>query len=302
MSGFKVEVADKRVIFTQNGRTVTTTDGTMVNLLPTPYEATINAVFPDVPKGKMYIHGWDLVARSPTTADGSEYARAHVTALPQEWSNTTVLTAVPPDVDFFAGRVRLNRTVSPSHPWIYNLSNFPPMVKTNEWITLTGSFLLEQTVGFARALSIYVDGSNLVMHQQQSIGNTPGGWGTWGPDGEPNTFSAAILSAMFPTHAEGGETIVMAGGQGWPLWYGGDTAPYFVSATYSAVGGYFNSTIPGANGFYTYAPGSPSFQQNFPAFMRLSSTVSATHASTNDPTNLSSTWQVEIHGRFGRRS
>ena len=293
MSGFSVDVDGKKISFTYDGRTVANTDDNLVNLLPDLYEDTVDAVFPDVPKGKMYVHAWDMVARSPTTADGSEWARAHVTALPQEWSTETNLVAIPADVDFFAGRVRLNRIVSPSHPWLQGLSNLPPMVKTNVWIPLTGSFLLEQSVGFVRALSIYVAGGYLKLHQQQSVGPAPGGWGPWGAYGEITEFSADTLSSMFPAHIGGGSTVVSSGGQGWPLWYGGDVAPYYRSDNYTAGSGYFIAV----DGYYRQ-------NNNFPGYMRYDALpiYDPYKASTTDPTNMSSTWQVEISGRFGRRS
>jgi hypothetical protein len=182
--------------------------------------------------------------------------------------------------------------------WLYNFSDLPPMVKTGVWIPLTGSFLLEQSVGIARALSIYVEGGYLKLHQQQTVGPAPGGWGPHSHNyGEPGQFHSGTLESMFPTHAQGGETLYYDGPAGWPLWYGGDTAPYRVVATYTAGGGYFTAEGDG------YFRGISAGHFSWPGYQRLSQTLFAvTRGTTTDPTNMGSTWQVEIVGKFGRRS
>lgn len=295
MKGYEVDVENRRIRFLMGARVVTTTDGRMVNLLPGAYEDTFDVVFPDVPKAKMHIHSWDMVARAPNGADGSEWSRAHVTALPQEWEQTTNIVAVPADVDFIAALVRITRTVDPSHPWIYTYT-LTPKVKTGVWIPLTGSFRLERAIGFRRIASLYVEDGYFKLHQQQSIGAHPGGWGAWGTYGEPPGINSAFLSGIFPTHVNGGETVEYDGGKGWPLWYGGDVAPYYRTANYSAGGGYFSG---GANNYYE---GLPTIPTQMPMYMRLSSgsTYDGYRASTNDPTDMGSTYEFEVIGRFGR--
>lgn len=234
-----------------------------------------DAVLPDVPKDRMFVHQWTIsrvVDGSGTHYSHSGVGRCHVTATPQEYSSTTNLVAVPGGADIFVGQVRLQRTVNPTHNWIG--SAIPKMVPENVWISLpTGSALLEAHLGFSRALSLYISGGNLVLHRQQSVSVAPGGYGTFG-NGEPASYSSF---GSFP--ASGGETVFNSLA-GYPVYYGGDASPQYKTQVYTDDTDVFgNPTVPQAN-----------------------RKTGSNPPSTSDPTNFGATWRIDIRGQFGRRS
>lgn len=259
-------------------------DSIPVILLPDEVAVTDhNAVLPDASKGRMYTHIWRYI-RPPASFTGTEAGRAFVTALPQEWSDTTALLDAPDGTDVFVGQIRLSRTSAPSHNWLGSAIN--KLVPENVWITVLGgtSMLVEAHLGFARALSVYLDDDpesapyrKLVLHQQQSIGPAPGGYGGFGTG-----YSAFSNPGNFDT-GNSGETG-HNGTAGWPVYYPGDTgAPHYR---------FRNVPIDEADPFSAalWVP---------PTTYRASG---STPPSITDPTNYSSTWQIDLRGHFGRRS
>lgn len=204
MSGFAIEGGE--IVITNGARTVQTTDGKMVNLLPAAYDytATINVTFPDF-TGKTWAYNWWFTVQGPV---GGNYGldngcRTALVIPPQNFNNVTNLTAAPPGADFFVARVRLNRTVSPTHSWGGSAITTLPV--TNQWIPFSGSILMEAELGMSRAMSIYLSGGNLVLHRQQSVGPPAGGYGTYGSS--PN----------FPPGAKTGGEWLSGSAQGIPI-------------------------------------------------------------------------------------
>jgi len=182
MSGFSVE--DGKIIFTYGSRTVTTTDGTLVNLLPASYDVSTSAsvVFADFAKDYAY-NWWFTVQKAPDSKWGlDEGCRTALTIPPMEFSQETILQSVPAGVDFFLARVRLTRTVAPTHAWAG--SSVTPLPIMGQWVPFSGSVLMEAELGMARAMSIYISGGNLVLHRQQSVSTPPGGFGQYGAAAE----------------------------------------------------------------------------------------------------------------------
>lgn len=282
MKGLDFDPATGKLTFMDGARNaLVAPDGTLINLLPTPYVLNDqNAVFPDCTKGRMFTHIWRYV-RPPASFSGNEAGRCFITALPQEWSLVTALADAPDDTDIFAAQIRLLRTAAPSHNWMGTAIN--KMVPENVWIPLTGSMIVEANFGFIRALSVYIDDDSgsptyrkLVMHQQQSVSVAPGGYGGFG-------YSYASFSnpGNFDT-GNSGETV-SDGTNGFPIYYPGDTgAPHYKARLIdiSEASPFAAVWIPPTT--YRRTGSSP--------------------PSLSDPTNFSSTWQIDIVGKFGRRS
>ncbi len=278
MKGFVFDpVARKMDINAGGGRvTLSIPDSFPVLLLPTEHSQTVNAAFPDVPKGRYFYHYWSAqyaVGNWFTTEQGYSL----VTATPQEWSQVTVLADAPPDTDIFPALVRVNRTVSPSHNWLNE--SIAVLVPQNVWIPLTGSLLLEAATCFARALSIYIETNpldtnygKLVLHQQQSVGVSPGGYGTL-PGGEPSALSS--IPPPGQNFQQGGEVL----GSGYPVYQGPNVAPQYKAT--SGPGDVFAFSV---------------------AVRQTHRQSGSNPPSISDPTNYGATWQIEIRGQFGRRS
>lgn len=266
MSGsFAIEAG--QIVIRNGDRVVATTDGTLVNLLPaeSDYQDTINVVFPDFTKDYLYTysHVFDYTSLGNSVAFDSACV-THQTVRPQEWSDTTVLAAAPAGADIFVAMVRINRTVAPTHSW--GGSAISPLVKAGEWLPFTGSVLVEAELGMARAFSLYLDGGNLVLHRQQSVSTAPGGFGSWG----------TTYNWVAPADGGGGENLY-GSGPGIPVVQIDlqNVAPDIRSPAN-------NPTLP-TRDMRTY-PGGPNA------------------CSTSISTNFSSTYSVEIVGKFGRRS
>ncbi len=258
-----------QIVIRNGSRVVSTTNGTLVNLLPAAndYSSTINVVFPDFTKDYLYNWNWvnDYFA-NPNGANSvaeDNTCTTQVTVVPQEWSDTTVLAAAPSGADIFVAMVRLNRTVNPSHSWGGSaIGVLPP---ANVWLPFTGSVLVEAEVGMCRAFSLYLSGGNLVLHRQQSVGVPPGGWGTYGNSG---------FSFFAPADGTGGENVY-GSAQGIPV--------VQIDQQDSAA------TIESVNLL------TPQFKTNHRR-------GGANACSVSLSTNFGSTYSVEITGKFGRRS
>jgi hypothetical protein len=272
MSG-SFEVADGRFTIINGARTVTSTDGTLVNLLPAQYDIseTVAWSFPDFTKDYRWQWSW-LQNYSSAFPSASRYSLdnscvTEVTVIPQEWSAVSDIVTVPDGADIFVGLVRLTRTAAPAFSW--GGSTLDVLTKTGVWIPMAlGSMLLEAEYSMGRACSLIieedVDGDKqLRLHRQQSVGAAPGGFGTYGE----------TLTDYTSNH-DGGENA-FGSVPGLPV--------YQIQAR--------NST-PTAGEF----PGiKETHRKGFAGF-------GASPCSTADPTNYSSSYKLEVTGAFGRRS
>lgn len=261
-----------KMVITNGPRVVSTTQGTLVNLLPTVVSATINVVFPDFTKD--YLYNWthqEDYSNPPAPGASARVAEdngctTQQTIVPQEWSDTAAIMVAPAGADFFVGWVRLNRIASPSHSW--GGSPIDPLPPTGVWLPLeNASILMEAEFGMARAMSLYLDGGNLVRHAQQSVSTAPGGYGPYGDNTGFNWLS--------PGDTDGGENLF------------GSAAGIPVQQIDIQNSGYSTYTSPG--------PTTPRMKQNHRR-------GGANACSTSLATNFGSTYQVEINGQFGRRS
>lgn len=199
MSGFELFDGDTKMRVTYGARTVLTTDGTLINLLPPSEDIseTFNIVFPDFSKD--YVYNWRHLFSYSSLGGQVAYNSACATALstpPQSFAQETVIRAAPSGTDFFVGQITINRTVAPSHTW--NAATIQPLQPMGVSIPfVSGSLLIEAVFGMARAFSIYVSGGQLRLHRQQSVSTPPGGWGIYGT--QFNTFN--------PQNGGGGENV-----------------------------------------------------------------------------------------------
>lgn len=261
MSGiFGIEAGE--LVITKDSRTVLTTAGTLVNLLPDTYDisATLSVSFPDFTKDYLYNHWWISDYNGGSGTYGMDNGCATwITVPPQEWSATSTIVAAPSGCDFIALSARINRTVAPTTTWGGNSVDVLP--KANQWIPFTGSVLVEAEVGMARAFSIYIDSGNLVLHRQQSVSIGPGGFGAYGSVSPAN----------------------LADSTGGSNGYG--------SAAGIPVAGIESKSDPG----YVYSG-------LFPSKPDSNVQGGLNPCSTSLSTNFASTYSVEIVGKWGRRS
>ena len=260
-------IIDGQMVIEKDGRIVSTTEGTLVNLLPSAYdfEDTISVVFPDFTKDYAYNWQWlnDYNSFADTVAQDNSCTSA-VSVPAQEWSSETDIADIPSGVDFVFGLVRINRTAAPSHSWGGNTIEM--VQPSNVWIPFSGSLLLEAEVGMVRAFSIYQSGGKLKLHRQQSVCTPPGGWGSYGDPG---------FSGFSPADGNGGEWL-----------YG--SSPGLPVVTIQT-----RDSAPNIEEVFTV--GMPDYKENH----RLGG---ADACSTSLSTNFSSTYQVEVVAKFGRRS
>ncbi len=197
MKGFDIDPDTNRMSIINDSRTVTTTEGTLICLLPTVYSFLGQTVtFPDFSKDIAYIHTQDLDSNFEFFFSFGEGCSVFITAIPQELSTKTTLMAAPAGADFFIGHVRLSRTTAPASTWQQETIGVLPV--QNQWINTAGAFstLVEAQWGMARAFHIYIDSSNnLVIERQQSVGTAAGGYGSWqGPISQGYRGSGSIVA------------------------------------------------------------------------------------------------------------
>lgn len=268
MSGsFSVE--DGKIVIAHEGRIVSTTDGTLVNFLTTPQSFSVSAVYPDANKAGVYSWSSRYVKVSSNLRVLS-WGAYGVGALPQEYSVDYVLGAVPAGADIFLGRIALSRTVGPTHDWAGR--PLTPLVPLGVYMPINGSLMLEQGFGISRAMSVLISGGSLVLNVQQSVSVGSGGYRNWGAQEAP-----------FPPPT--GNVDINGGRND----YDGGTPPSLIYSPASAPGRKFSDfqNIPGAEATVYY---------------RWHRRDGNDPAAYSDPTNFSSTYSVNIQGRFGRRS
>jgi hypothetical protein len=273
MKGIEFDATDGRITIVNGARTVATTDGTLINLLPD--EVSIDdetATFPDFDKDSTYVWIWreDFLSVTPPVRYGwVSTCASFVAALPQEYSYTTTLMDAPAGADFFIGMVRVNRTTAPSHTWMD--ATIDPPVSEGEWVPWAGSMLIESDINFCRALHIYIDDDPLsatyrkfVMRVQQSVGPPDGGYDTAIPEGSGtggNHSGGSIVN--------GGNTATGAR-NGFSVWQRDGKTDSATNTSTSGINRHkWNGSDPCAR---------------------------------TDPTNYVSVYSVDIRGRFGRRS
>lgn len=263
MKGFEFDPPNGRMRFFNEAREVAISEGKLINMLPSPvFDATIGVSFPDFSKDWLYIWSFSSTVGG---LGGNQYGwtsqgQTSRTVVPQEWSQVANLMAVPDGCDLFWGRVNITRTGAPSHSWGGQAIDVLP--PQNVWVPFNGSMLVEKEDLMARAFSIFIEEGQLKLHRQQSVGAAPGGYGAYGDQGADYTSSK-----------QGGEWHYFSQ-PGLPVW-GSGSSPYFKSSN-----GVTN--LPPFSEVYTHKWDGPD------------------PASTSDPTNYSSTYQVQVYGQFGR--
>lgn len=275
MKGLRI-LGGSKLQVVNGSRTVFTTDGRLVNLLPTLRTFSGRSLpYPDPPKD--YIYAWSgeddrHFNPSPDGADAHEqtnFAQIYFTRTPQEYESSQVLMAAPPGANTFFGFVKLNRVTDPTHTWYGR--NLLPLQPENQWIAWQGSGLMEAALGLARVMHLVIEGGNLVLVAEQSVGPACGGAvHTWGD------YPSA--SDIFNTSGDNsGGSFVVNSTPGLVVWTS-TSSPYRKAS----------SRVIETNG-------DPS---NFITHLRGSSDP----VTTVDPTNYQSVYSVDVKGYFGRIS
>ncbi|QDZ10512.1 hypothetical protein [Devosia ginsengisoli] len=266
MSGFVGYVGGQLVI-EKDDRLVLSTGDTLVQFLTSEQTFSRNCVFPDVPKGEGYVYNFDVDYSALAESYGYVFNNAScVLAKPQEWENQITLGAIPDGADIFWGKALLNRTVGPSHSW--GVESLTPRIRMNDYIQITGSFLLEQVRGLSRALSVFISGDNLIVDLQQSCGPAAGNFGNWG-------------QTMAPEADRRGGNV---------------SAP-------SGAGKYVHTAHNGFTGSGTVDDYSNTFP--VPTLVTIAAQYQnggVNEAPYSDPTDYGVTYALTVKGRFGRRS
>jgi len=263
--GFSVE--DGKIVITKGARTVATTDGTLINALTSPvFDDTITVNFPDPPKGRAGFWSFSSSYNFIDEAYGwGSTGQTHFTRLPQEWAQTSVIGSVPTGADLFWARIRINRTTAPSHTWLTQTIAVRP--KENVWLPFSGSVIVEATYGMVRAFSIYIDGSDLVLHRQQTIGPKTRGYG-----------------------AAGDTTVQFQQSSSWAEMYGHGSEGMAVCISTSSP---YRKVSSGVKIGEFNAPSSECFRHKWNG---------SDPPSQTDPTDYESEYSVDVYGQFARRS
>lgn len=253
-------------------RTVLRTDGRMFALLPTVHTFDDVVVdYPDPPKGWVYgwrgrsDYGFNPSPSEPDSYAQSQNAKVWFTRLPTDSEISYPLIAAPPGANFFAGFVKMTRTLAPTHQWY--LRDVVPLQKQDAWIPWIGSGEMEAGFAMARALHLVIEGGNLCLVAQQTVGAPVGGssrsWGHY-----PSIFVNGI-------DREGG-LFQNSGTPGLIVWFS-TSSPYQKSASRTV------NTDGSPAQYITQQRGQ------------------ADQCTTTDPTNYRSTYSVSVMGQFGRR-
>lgn len=298
MKGFEFRPVEGEVAFGDGVRPdLVFPDNKLFNFIPDSFNlVNYDVAYPDVTKDKIYFHHWNIQRINADVYRHYEDGFVEITALPQEYEHITVLDTAPADAEVFIAQIKLVRTVAPSHDWALSLP-ISKMVPENVWITNTGSFQLEGSLGFTRVLSIMIDQDplsanfgKLVLIKQQSVGTAPGGYGdlppispATGAGGEPGSVSTFGWS---DGTSRGGGEVVEGTTKGWPLYYpASNTTPHY----------------------RVYGPTNVDYGPGPSPFAVLCSTQGYRKSGANpptltDPTNMGSTWRIQLRGRYGRRT
>lgn len=273
MNGFNIDPVTGKLTIEYDGRTVATTDGTLVCLVPTLLDVTKTLTFADPARDIAYAYNARMenafVLPATTNVRLTEMCQSFFTRLPTESTVSQDVADAPDGADIFIGFVRLNRTTAPSHTWFDQQIN--PLIKTGEWIPWNGSGLIEAAVGLARAMHLYIEGGKLKLKAQQSVMGMAGGYYT-----QPSiNWPAANTTVNRPE-------IRYTTARGMPVWTS-TSSPYRKTRIQTGS----PMTNPAGNPVNTA--------------LRFTDGGSAP-CSKDDPTNYESVYSVEVRGWFGRRS
>lgn len=264
MRGLRVSGGKLEILY--DTRTVATTDGTLVCLLPTPLETTETISFPH-PASNDHCYAWGgSNVDTGTQFHQTQTAQIYFSSLAEEVESEVVVSSVPDGADFFIGLIKLNRTVDPTHSWCGQ--SLTPLQKEGEWLPWYGSGMVEAALGLTRLLHLYIDGTDLKLVAQQSVGPASGGqdhsYGDY-----PSLWGASVGSRS------GGlfQSLTTPGLIRWTS----TSSPYRKTAS---------QDVPDTD------------YRAFDSLMRGKSD----QCDTTDPTNYLSTYSVDIRGHFGRRS
>ena len=278
MKGLEFDPITHTLRIIDGSREVLVAAGTMVSLLTTLETfASQPATFPDFSKDNLYI--WTSAAKvALSTLGKGEAAACYITALPQEYSDVTVLMDAPDGADIFWGQFKLDRTTDPANTWMgRTLGVLPP---EGQWMPINGaaSVLVEAEVDMSRALHIYIDDDplsanyrKLVMEVEQSVGPAIGGYTTM----VNQTDSLNYYDSCEAVNSNDDANASFCG------------IPIFLRSSGSY--GYNNSAWGGG----------PLFSSNRPTTMRHDG---GSAVARNDTTDYQSIYTLDIRGRFGRRS
>ena len=267
---------DGQLIIMDGDRVVASTEGTLINLLPT--ERVFSGVELSFPQPAMdYCYGWrgkDDRGFNPSPEEPDSHAQNNLaqiffTAVGEEIEDAQVLMAAPEGADIFFGLVRLNRVTDPTHTWYGR--TLDPVLPQNVWIPWIGSGMPEAGLGVTRLIHLAIEGGNLILAAQQSVSDTPMG-------GVAHEWGDYPASSIFTTAGdnEGGNFVYNAA-PGFGVWTS-TASPYRKNS---------NRVID--------TDGNPA---DFTTHQRGSSDP----VSTTNPTSYQSDYTADIKGFFGRRS
>jgi hypothetical protein len=266
-SGIAFDPAARRISINYGSRVAQTTDGNLLCYDPVAVShLSMTVAFPQLVKDIAYIWTVSLVENADSTHQYGESAVCYITACPQEYTLVTELETAPAGADFFQSQVRLHRSVAPSHSWMGRVLGVIPV--ENQWMLWSGSQLLEADFAIARMLSVYIDNNPLSSHYRKLC-------------------LKIKQSVGQPTHGYG----VVGGGS--------------TNTDYGEVDVTFNTT-KGTPFFLrsSDAYGYTSPQTGIPLFTRWTRMKpgGALAVPTDDPTDMRSTYIVDVVGNYGIRS
>lgn len=246
----------------KDNRTTFNTRGKLINALPDAFATTVNVLFPDFAKGNAYYWKWE----SDFNSIQDQYG----------WisEGTSQITALPQEwsqVDTLASAPdgadlfwsRMRVNRTASpSAWISQPIDVQP--PQNVWL-MGSEAVIEAEFNMVRAFSIYLEGGFLKLWRSQTVGPASGGFGSAG-----NTSPASLTDTS-------GRIWHDFGSPGMPI-YANGAAPYY------KVSSGTTSIIPPYQHYQTHK-----WDGSDPA-------------SLADPTNYASTYQVDVYGKFARRS
>lgn len=273
-TGYKIGGGEFRVW--NEARDALVSSGSLIGFLPEEHTFSDTAAFPDALKGRLDAWSWYATWNPVGAGYGWDcFGVAMVGARPQEYASNRTLGVAPAGANLFLGRARVIRTSGPSHPWLGQTLAVPGF--NNQWVPINGavSMELEEAVGFSRGLSIYIaDGTDaapgtagrLTLRLEQSVSGKCGNLQAWGSSSVSSGGSSA-----------GGENRwAGAGSTGQPV-----LIPTAEPGRKVSSGTTGNPLSVGRTRHKWDGPDPPTY---------------------SDPTDYSSTYSVEVVGRFGRHA
>lgn len=267
MSG--IEITDGKIIITNGSRTVSTTDGTLLQFLTdeVEYNTTLNFLNPV----KRQVYQWGGIWQ--TTPGGyfvTRRASSNVGAAPENTITTFNLAAKPSGADIFIGRVEFTRTKAPSHGWVSQ--PISPLLPQGVPVQINGgSMIVEAAFGIMRSVTFRVNDTHLIMERQQSVGPTA----VFNSSGLP---ISAPTSSIPPNNVNRAYENISVGGPSLPV-FAKD-----VLQEQNTYPGDFGGTLEASN------------------FLNQRRYGFAGQLPYSDPTDYSTIYSVRIRGRYGRRS